>query len=815
MYMKNFIQDFKFILRFLIKRPSYTLLTVLILALAIGPNTAIFSIINGFYLRPMPYPDDDRLVFVYNTYPKMGLDVAGTSIPDYLDRRERVRSLEALAIFHGRPFILGGDGPPERIQVTRASPSLFSVFQTAPALGRVFTEAEDEPGNDRVVVLSHQFWNTRFGAEPGIVGREIELNGSMYEVIGIMPERFVFPDRVMNAWVPFTITPEQAGDDQRGMEFSTSIGRLRPGATIETLNNEMDAIVRQNLESGREPRGEGFKNDTGFTGHSQLLRDMQVGDYREMLYILYGIVFAVLLIACANVANLQLARMSSRRKEMATRAALGAGGRRLAALALSESFVLAVTGAAVGLFFAWGGLELVRTLGIDHSTQGYEFVFDTSVMGFTFLMTLVVTLVSGIFPLFALKRINLAGAVHEAGRLGGGGRKSRGFRNALVVLQLAVSVALLAGAGLLTKSFYRMQAEGTGFDIYNVWTARFGLSGPRYENHDSWVQFNHAALERLRALPGVTEAGYTSSLPFSGSSPEANYAVEGYTPPPGSPPPHALRIIVSEGYLDTLGISITRGRDFSESESGLVAIVDENIARKYWPEGDAVGKRIREDAQMPDNPWFTIIGVVSPVKHHTLAGEPDRETIYTHYSQEPRPFGMLVLKTAMSPDLLTKPVRDAISGIDTQVSLANVLTMEQRVSDSLGPQRTPMVLTLVFALIAFVLAVAGIYGVLTWSVTQRTGEFGVRHALGANMNDIMRLVLKQGGLLILLGLVIGAAGAVGLGRLLSSQIYNVSPTDLSVLATVIAGLTVTAFIASWLPARRASRIDPMQALREE
>jgi predicted permease len=796
-------------LRALANRPLYACVTILVLALAIGANTTVFSIFNGLFLRPLPYPDDDRLVLVYNTYPQLGVDIAGTSIPDYLDRREQARSLERLAIFMRDSRTLGSEGPPEQLRLTRASPSLFEVLGVAPLLGRVFTEDEAVDGNDNVAMVSHAFWNTRLGARPDAVGRDILLDGEPFRVIGVMAPRFGFPDRDIDVWIPFALTPEQTGDDRRGMEFAMSVGRLRPGATVEALNAEMDAIVRRNIELGRERE---LIDSTGFTGRAESLREMAVGDLEQMLLILQAIVLAVLLMACANVANLQLARTAARRKELAVRAALGADSRRLARLVMIESLVLALAGAVAGLAVTYGGLELVRALGLDRASEGFEYATDVAVLAFTAGIAILASLGSAIFPLMALLREDVIRAVHEAGRGGGGGRTMHRFRSALVVVQIAVSVALLVGAGLLTKSFYQLQREDTGFDAENVWTARIALPESRYV--PGAVRFYERAFEELRALPGVIEAGFTTTLPFSGASSEGSYAIDGYSPRSAASEPHAHQRVISEGYLPSLDIPLIMGRNFNTGESERVAIVDELFVEHYFPGGDVLGQRIRS-ALDGEEEWFTIVGVVPAVKHAGLGVDPTKETIYWHYRQRPRLSGMLTLHTTLPPEQLARVASDAIRRIDPDVPLMNAMSMDARVRASMGPQRTPMVLTVVFAAVAFTLAVIGVYGVLTWTVTQRVGEIGVRMAFGARARDIVGMILTQGAKLTVLGLGIGIAAAVGLGSALSSQLYEVSAADPGVFAVTLIGLAAAALLASWQPAKHASRISPMQALREE
>jgi predicted permease len=810
--MSTLLQDLRYTLRTLTKRPLYASVTVLVFALAIGANTTVFSVFNGFFLRPLPYPEGDRLVMVYDSYPKIGLENAGTAIPDYLERREQAASLEDLAILTSSPRTLGGAGEPERVLIAFASPSLFDVLRTGPTIGRRFTEEEAVQGNDRVAVLSHRLWTTRFGARPDVLGSEIRLDGVSAQVIGVMPEGFGFPDREVDAWMPFAFEPNQTTDAARGFQFSISVGRLRPGATVEGLNAELEVIVRRNDAAGRLPPGS--VEVAGFTGRAELLRDLRVGNLEDMLVVLQATVLAVLLIACANIANLQLARVVGRRKELAVRAALGAAGRRLVRLVLVESAVLALIGAACGLVVAHGGLALVRVLGLDRADEGFEFALDTTVLAFTFGTALFAALVSALPPVVTLLREDLIRAVHEAGRQSGGGRGAYALRNALVVAQIGMSVALLVGAGLLTKSFYALQEAGPGFDSSSVWTAQLALPRPRYSTPESWTQFQERMMAELRALPGVAEAGFTTILPFSGSNDQGTTIIEGYVPTEGTSPPHAQHRSIDEGYLPTLGIPVVEGRNLSATETELVAIVDENLAAKYWPEGSALGQRLQRNLDPPDR-WYTIVGVVPAVKQASLVERPVKETIYWHYRQRPWFAGVLTLRTTLPPDQLTRAATATIAALDPELALFDVAPMDLRVLRSLGPQRTPMVLTLLFAAVAFILAVLGVYGVLTWGVTQRVGEIGVRMAFGAEPSDIVRMVLGQGGRLVLVGLALGVAGALALGRLMASQIYEVSVADPTVIAIVVVGLTAAALFASWLPARRASRLDPMQALREE
>ena len=807
------LQDLGYALRALASRPLYAFASIAVLAVAIGANTTVFSVFNGLFLRPLPYPDGDRLVMVYDSYPKVGMANAGTSIPDYLDRREQAPSLESLAIFTEQPLTLAGDGPPQRLRVARASASLFEVLRAGPALGRTFTADEETLGNERAVVLSHRLWNTRFGARADIVGTDIQLDGDSYRVVGVMPDGFGFLDRGVDAYVPFAFTADQRSDAARGNQFSNSIGRLAPGATVEGLNGELDSIVRRNVAEGRLSAD--AITEAGFTGRAQPLRELMIGSLGNVLGVLQAIVVVVLLIACANLANLQLTRVTSRRKELAVRSALGAGAERLMRMVLVESLLLALAGGALGLAVAAGGLELVRALGLDRSNLGLRFALDATALAYTLGAAVIAAAVAGLPPVLALLREDLTGVIREAGRQGGSGRGAQRWRGTLVVAQLAMSVVLLVGAGLLTKSFYGLLAEGPGFSAGSVWTARTTLGGPRYATRESWPRFQQQALEALRALPGVAEVGVTSILPFTSTTDQGSVVIEGYVASQGGAPPHAQHYAIDDGYLRALGVPVVAGRNFAAHEAEPVVIVDENVAQKFWPNGGALGQRLRmAETEFPDR-WYTVIGVAPPVKQGSLAETPSKETVYWHYEQRPRASTVFTLRTVVPPERLAGAVTAAIAALDPEVALYDTQTMEQRVSSSLGSQRTPMVLTLVFAGVAFVLAVLGIYAVLAWAVSQRVNEIGVRMALGARADHIGRMILEQGGKLIAIGLVVGVAGALAGGRVLASQLDRVGAFDFMVLALTVVGLGGAALVASWLPARRAARIDPLTALREE
>lgn len=808
--MSACLQDIRYALRSVLGRPGYSLVTVLVLAIAIGANTVIFSLLSSYVLRPLPYPDSERLVSIFNVYPNMGLDDAGTSVPDYLDRRDEAPSLESIAMYNFAMRLLSDTDNPEQVMLTRATPSLFDVLEVDPAIGRAFTESEAVPGNDRVIVVSHDFWMTRFGGQADLVGRDIRLDGETFRVLGVMPEGFGFPNERVDAWMPFAFTPEQMSDAERGQEYSRSIGRLKEGATIAGLNAEIDAIVQRSLD--RLPDRRAFIETTGFTGRAESLHATLTENISLLLYLLEALVFAVLLIACANIANLQLARTSARRQELAIRQALGSSGARLSRLVLSESFLLALAGAMLGLALCVPGLRLVQQLIPVNAALNPDPGIDGNVLVFTLAVTVLATVVTGLLPLIAARRENISRVTRESNRTGIG-RAANRFQRALVVFQISASVALLVSAGLLTRSFYALADADPGFDRSGIWMAGIVLPASRYETTGEILGFYRPVLDELAALPGVSAAGLTTAMPLLGNNAQGNYAIEGFTPLDAESPPHAQHRNISEGYFSAMGIPVVEGRNFVASEAEAVAIVDELFARRYFPEGNALGQRISID-DPPDRRWHTIVGIVPAVRHESLAAPPTKETIYWHYAQQPFIGGQIALRTGLPPEQLTPVVTDRIAMIDRDVVVAGATSIENLLAESIGQESAAMTLTLGFAIGALALAVLGIYGVMTWAVTQRVGEIGVRMALGARRSHVMGMVLRQSGRLLVWGLVFGVCLAAAIAVVLSAEIYEISAADPMVYAVSIGCIVVAALATSWLPARRAANVDPMSALRD-
>jgi predicted permease len=832
--MDAFIQDLRYALRALAAKPGFTAAALLTLALGIGANTAIFSVINGFFLRPLPYAESDRLVWVYNTYPKGDLEEAGTSIPDYLDRKERAAGLEDLAMFTFQSFNLAADGRPERLVGLRATPSLFTTLGVQPALGRAFTDDDATIGREKVVVLTHSTWKNQFNADPAVVGRQVRFNGEPWTVIGVMPEGFMFQSERIHLWVPFAFTEQERGDDERGQEYSNSIGRVKPGVTPEQLNEQFTAIVMQNADrvAGQGERGAGFARflrDGNFTGKARDYQDYLIGSMKGTLLLLQAAVALVLLIACANVANLMLTRVLARQKELAVRTALGADRWRLSRQLLTEALVLAVGGAAAGLLVAFWGIELIQWLGLDRSGQGFDVSIDGCTLGFALGLALLTGLTFGLVPVLSLARVHPNEVIKEGGRGNTGGRGAAAVRGALVVVELALAVTLLVGAGLLIKSFAKVNEQSPGFEPAGLISVRIVLPDNRYPDRPARTAFVDRLLERVRALPGVESVGMTDLLPFSNQGSQSSYNIEGRPVPPGEQGPHGHIRTVDEGYFATMRIPVIKGRTFdpaqdpdvnlrfegtpgnqtSRTDGDLVMVIDRLLAEKHFPDQDPIGKYILGIGRA------RIVGVVEVVKNGALHVTPTKETYYYFVRQVGARSANLVIRTTLPTAAVTKMVRDAVVAIDPEQPVFDIKTMDDRIAESLAARRAPMVLAAAFALVALTLAAIGIYGVLAYSVSQRIPELGVRMAMGASRRQVLELVLGQGGRLVAIGIGAGLVAAFALTRLMQSLLFGVEPADPVVFALVAAALGAVAMVACFLPARRATEVEPLEALRYE
>jgi predicted permease len=811
----NAFHDLRYAGRQLLRRPGFLIAVVLTLALGIGANSAIFSMINGLMLKPLPYPEGDRLVGIYNSYPKMGLVEAGVSIPDYLDRRDRADAFESVAMYTWEAVNLTDQGPPERLLALRTTPSLFDVLGIPAALGRVIGDEHAEPGNDRVVVLTHGLWQQRFGGREDVLGRELLLDGQAFEVIGVMPRGFVFPNQNVRMWIPFAFTPEQMSDQERGTEYSQMIGRLGPDISIEQARQQIDRIQQVNSETAPPEIAE-FWTNAGFGGRVVDYREQLIGELRAPLLLLQIAVALVLVIACANVANLMLARVSARQRELSVRTALGAGKRRITRQLLVESLLLAVLGGIGGLAVAHFGLQLLLWAGLGSTNALFEIGLDGTVLLFALAVALLTGVLFGIFPALSAARASTADVLKEGGRGNSSGKAAQRVRASLVVAQVAVAAMLLVGAGLLIRSFLEVQSESPGFTQSGLLTVQLSLPDDPYSDAIAVDNLRRDLVQRIAALPGVEAVGMTNVMPFSGSDSQGSYSIEGYEPAAGESQPHGQSRLADGGFFRAMEIPVLEGRVFDDSDdpAAALAVVDEIFAERYFPDTTAIGQRIGFD-DPATRTWYRIIGVVGSVRHDGLDREPTKETYYLPFGAITHSSSSLVVRTGLAPSAVVDPLRAAVAEIDPNLPLTQLRTMEELIDVSLQTRRAPMLLLMVFAGVALMLAAIGIYGVLAYSVSQRTGELGVRMALGAQVGDVLRLVLRQGGLLVAIGLGLGVVLALTLSGLIATQLHGVSRFDPLVIGLVVLFLGLVAAVACLLPAWRAARVDPMEALRTE
>jgi predicted permease len=807
------MQDIRYALRTFRKQPVFTLVAVLTLTLGIGANTAIFSLLYQILLRPLPYAQADRLVFVWNSYPLMGLQQASVSIPDYLDRRTQAAAIEDAALFTGRAANLAEEGRPEQVRALAVTPSFFTTLDREPFIGRGFREDEAKPDADKFVVLMWPLWNSRFGGDRGIVGRDVRIDGEPYRVVGVMPRDFEAPAREISVLMPFAFTPQQMSDAARGNEFSSMIARLRPGATIAQLNAQIKTIVDRNIE--RLPTRAQFAKTSGFGGFAVSMRDQLVGDVRTPLLVLQAGVVLVLLIACANVANLLLMRATGRGRELAIRSTLGAGEWRLVRQMMTEGIVLSIAGGAGGLALGFAGLRSLVAMSAQQLPGMAAASLHPVVLVFTLGLSVVTGLVFGVVPAIAVVRGNTAAFLKEDGARGSAGRSTGLARAALVAGEIALALMLLVGAGLLIKSFARLQSVDPGFATDNVLTAQVALPSSRYADAAARGAFWLRLIDRARALPGVTAAGLTSNVPFNGSVSSGSYSIVGYAPGPTEAAPHGRQEVVGGDYFRAMQIPLVEGRVFNDgdtAESTPVVVVDRYLANKYFAGRSAVGHQIQRGG--PDSPKITIVGVVGTINTIDLAEPVTKERLYYPVAQMPRPAMAVALKTALDPSTLVAPLREAVQSIDPDQPIADVRTIDQWIARSLANRRTPTVLLALFGAVALVLSGIGIYGVLAFGVAQRVREFGIRQALGADRRSILSLVLAQGMRTTLVGVVLGLIGSLLLTRFLQTLLVGVAKHDPVVFASVTGLLVVVAVAACYLPARRATDIDPMIALRD-
>jgi predicted permease len=823
--MDTLLQDLRFALRLLWKDRSFAATAILTLAICLGANAAIFTVVRSVLLRPLPYPEADRLVFAYDGFPGAGVDRAGTSVPNYLDRLTAVKAFESQALYQFGSFTTGQGASAESVASMGVTPSYFQVLRTPAYRGRLFTEENAREGYDRVVILSFGYWQRAFGSSDAAIGRDLRLNGERYSIIGVMPDGFQALYPWVQIWAPVTFSAEQRSEDARYSQNHDQIARLAPGATLAQAQQQIDALTRRNIENAGQ-----LKELIVNSGYNTKLVPLEadiVRSVRRTLHLLWGGVLFVLLIAAANITNLVLVRASGRMKELATRHALGAGRGRVARQLLTETLLLTAIGSLLGLLLGWWALRWVSSLGLTDLPRGHEIRMDWKVVAFMFGLALVQGLAISAVPLAQLAGLNLNLVLRDDSRTGTAGRRTGLVRRALVTIQVALAFVLLIGAGLLFASFRHLLAVDPGFKAEHVLTGSIGLPDTRYGDDAKRTAFVARALERIRRLPGVAAAGVTDTLPFGDGSSSSVIVAEGYMLAPGESVISPNQLRVTPGYFEALGVPLKRGRLFTESDTDgapRVVIIDERLARKFYPNVDPIGRRMFQPEKPddlvkpgPNIKWLQVVGVVGAVKLRELVeGEQARiGAYYFPYAQSPTGGVGFVIKTTGDPMRATNAVRHALSGLDPELLFGDVKSLPERVEASLHSRRMPMLLSLGFGAVALLLAAVGIYGVLAYQVSQRTREIGIRMTLGSDAGRILRMIFREGAILILIGLAAGMAGAVALRHVIASQLYGVGALDPLVLGSVSAVLALAAFLACLAPARRAARVDPVVALAQQ
>ena len=804
--MSTFLQDLRYALRTLGKTPGVALIAIVTLGLGIGATTTVFSCVNALFLRPFPYAKPLQLAALRSDNVKRGWIGSTVSYPNFLDYQAQARSFTGLAAHSGQSFNMSGGDEPERLEGATVTWNMFGLLGLAPSLGRDFGPDDGRVGAPNVVIVSQGLWERRFGADSGVLGRAITLSGRPYTVVGILPAPIQFPDDAQ-LWVPIAWSPTE----QRGMNRLEVIGRLRDGVSFAAADAEMKGVAGRLAAQYPEDNGE-------WSASVVPLREDQTGEYRTVLQIMMGAVGFVLLIACANVANLMLSRAAARQREMAIRGALGAGRLRIVRQLLTESVLLALGGAALGVVIAMWGLDFVIAAVPADKPFWMVFSVDGRVLAFTVAVAVGTGVLFGLAPAWQTTRVNLHESLKEGSRgagAGGGSARHR-LRHTLVVVQVGLSMILLVGATLMIRSFLRLHQVDPGFDRHNVLASWVVLAGPRYDSVAARAAFFEQVLPRLRALPGVTGAAASQAPPLSQSSSVSSFSVEGWSVPPGERLEGNWQAVTA-GFVSLLGVPVTRGRDLTEQDvrdSALVAVINQTMAGRYWPGQEALGKRFRFGSDEPDSPWMTVVGIVGNVRHEKLS-EPAEDQFYIPYTQSPYRGMMLLIRTTAAPAALAAAMRREVHAVDAQLPMFEMRTMAEMYRQSLWEQRLYSTMFGAFAAVALLLAAVGLYGVMSYMVTLRTHEIGVRMALGAQRSDMLRLVVRQGIRLTALGVLIGLAGAFAVTGTLKNFLYGVTPADPATFFGIPLLLSLVALLASWIPARRATRVDPMLALRYE
>jgi putative ABC transport system permease protein len=796
------IQDLRYGVRMLLKHKGFTVIAALTLILGIGVNTAIFSVVNAVLLRPLPFPNPERIVWLRESHPPTNLPQFSVAFPNFLDWRSQNQVFEQMAAYRDDGFNLQAGDEPKRVNGARVTVDFFATLGVQPIVGRAFLPQEDAPGGERVVILSDALWRQSFGGDPLLVGRQIKVDGQAHTVVGIAPPRFRFPQNDTGLWLPYALDPKSS----RAPHFLRVVGRLKPGVALQQARSEMETIAVR-LEHAYPDTNKGWRV------FMLPLHEAISGQMQRPLYVLLGAVLFVLLICCANVANLLLSRNAAREREIAIRAALSAGRGRIVRQLLTESLLLALIGGAGALFLAAWGVRLLTALGPRNIPRLNEASLDLPVLGFTLAVALLTGLIFGLAPAWQHARLNLNTALKDGARMAGSG--GRRLRQLLVVFEISFAIVLLIGAGLMLKSFVRLQQVVPGFDARSGLTMEINLAPQKYARREQRAAFLQQALERLKALPGVEFAGATHRLPLRGNS-GMGFQIEGRpAPAPGENVAANYRSI-SPDYFRAIGAPLVAGRTFTEEEAWQklsAVIINQAFQRRYLPDENPLGKRIKFGGG-PDSPWVAIVGVAADVKESGLNADTEAG-LYLPYVIAPVPAMTLVLRTETEPLSLAATARAAVQQVDSEQAVSNIGTLQQLLSDTVAQPRFNTGLLALFALIALLLAVAGIYGVMSYAVTSRTQEIGLRMAMGAQGRDVLKLVVGQGMKLVTFGLALGSLAALGLTRWLQTLLFDVEATDPLTYTAIVALLAAVALLACYIPARRAMKVDPLVALRHE
>ncbi len=804
--MDNLMQDIRYGIRMLLKKPGFTLIAVLALALGIGANSAIFSVVNSVLLRPLPFDSPDQLVMVYESRPQRGF-LRGTVTPlDFIDWRAQNQVFSHVVAFNYGNYNLATGGDPERVTGVNASPDIFELLGVKPLLGRTFTPEEEKQGNHRVVILDYRFWQSQFGGDSNVIGRSLTIDGEPYTVAGVLPDgfHFIVENEDPQVWVPLSFKPDNL---TRGGHFLRLLARLKPGVTIEQAQSDMTTVAG---------RLEQQYPDTN-TGHLSFVAPLHseiVGDVKPALLMLLGAVGLVLLIACANVANLMLARAAARQKEVAIRTALGARRLRLIRQFLTESLILALVGGSIGLLLALWGVDILTSIIPEDIPRLSEMRLDGRVLVFTFGISLLTGLIFGLAPALQASKPDLNETLKDGGRGGSAGFRRQRLLSMFVVCEIALALILLIGSGLLIKSFLRLQHTKPGFSPDNLLSMDISLPDSKYPEMINQTTYFHQLLEKVRGLPGVESATLITPLPYSQMNLSLSFSVEGRPPAsPGQRTSAAWRTVGTD-YFQTMKIPLLRGRAFTEKDvtgAPNAMIINDTFAKRFFPDEDPIGQHMTIGY---NDTKGEIVGIVGDVKFAGLDSEPSPE-MYTPYAQTPWQSTSLIVRTTASPSDMAAAVRSQVQSLDKDMPVSSIKTMDQRLSESVARPRFNTLLLSLFAAVALILSAVGIYGVMSYSVSQRTHEIGIRMALGAQKGDVVKLVVRQGMVLAGIGLVIGVGGALLLSRLMASFLFGVSATDPLTFTGVSLVLALAAFLACYIPARRATKVDPMVALRYE